>query len=68
MYNEGQGVEKDIVFAYAWWNIAALNGQAEAQKNKAISGKINGIVTVSAGLVFSEDMIKKNPKLLNKKD
>ena len=32
MYAEGQGVEKDYVEAYAWWNIAAKT-EPKAAKN-----------------------------------
>ena len=36
MYDNGEGVLEDDVTAYAWYNIAAANEGALAQKNKSI--------------------------------
>jgi TPR repeat protein len=35
MYARGEGVPKDYVTAYAWWNIAAASGQEKAIANRS---------------------------------
>lgn len=39
MYATGEGVPKDDLAAYAWWNIATANGGAKAKINKPIIAK-----------------------------
>ena len=34
MYAIGQGIIQDYVQAHKWWNLAAVNGNATAQKNR----------------------------------
>ena len=34
MYYNGLGVAKDMVLAYAWFNLAAINGDESAIKNR----------------------------------
>ena len=36
MYAQGQGVPKDDLQAYAWFSLAAAQGNATAKKGKAI--------------------------------
>ena len=63
----GQGVEKDNVTAYAWWNIAEANGYEYAKKREeTLAKKMTGEdITKAEALV--KEMIKKNPKLIQKK-
>ena len=65
-YFHGQGVLKDNMTAYAWINIAATNGQATAKKNKGIVAKRMTADQIAEGQKLSREMLKKNPKLLNK--
>ena len=36
MYENGQGVPQDNVYAHMWWNIAASSGDKDAVKNRDI--------------------------------
>ena len=67
MYYNGQGVEQNDVTAYAWWEIASTIGHQGAQKNKTIiAERMNPAQIAKAGKLVNE-MVEKNPKLLNKK-
>ena len=39
MYEKGKGVPQDYVTAYAWYNIAAFNGNADGKRNKGLLAK-----------------------------
>ena len=39
MYDNGSGVAQDYVKAHMWWNIAAIDGDADAIKNRDIVAK-----------------------------
>jgi len=41
MYAQGQGVPKDIVLAYMWFNLAAAQGHANAVKNRDTAASKN---------------------------
>jgi TPR repeat protein len=68
MYEFGRGVLKvaeDDVQAYAWYNIAAANGNAAGKTYKCLlEPKMTPAQIAEAGELVKE-MIKKNPKLLN---
>ena len=66
MYHNGQGVLEDYVTAYAWINIAVANGYALAKNNKLLLAKKMTPDQIAEGQKLSREMIKKNPKLLNK--
>ena len=34
MYDNGEGVPEDIVLAYMWFNVAAIQGGGDAKENK----------------------------------
>ena len=36
MYDEGEGIPEDDIFAYMWWNIASSLGDKDARDNKGI--------------------------------
>ena len=57
---------EDDVTAYAWLNIAAANGDAFAKKNKGIVAKKMTADQIAEGQKLSREMVKKNPKLLNR--
>jgi len=64
--HNGWGAPKDNVTAYAWCNIAMANGREAAKRYKpTIAG---GMTTedISKAETLTKEMIKKNPKLLNK--
>ena len=60
-------LRKDELTAYAWWNIAAGNGNASAKKNKPILAKKLTPGQIAEAQELSNEMVKKNPKLINKK-
>ena len=66
MHYEGDGVPEDFAIAYAWLNIAAANGIANAKTNKGIIAKLMTPDQIAEGQKLTREMIKKNPKLLNK--
>ena len=66
MYNNGEGVLEDNVTAYAWWNIAAANGSKSAKDNKPKIAKDMTPEQIAKAQELSKEMVKKNPKLINK--
>ena len=67
MYGRGNGVEQNYVTAYAWASIAATNGNniAPRFKSEFLEPKMTLEQIAKAGELVKE-MVKKNPKLLNK--
>ena len=66
MYEVGHGVQEDLVTAYAWAKLAQVNGNKGAPKFKLLLKKeMIPDQIVKAKELFIE-MIKKNPKLINK--
>ena len=66
MFRTGEGVLKDVVTAYTWYNIAVANGNLTAEEFKPlIEKKMTAEQIAEAEELFIE-MVKKNPKLLNK--
>ena len=53
--------------AYAWVNIAAANGDANAKKFKTLTAKKMTPAQIAKAEALVKEMIKKNPKLLKKK-
>ena len=66
MYYNGGGILEDYETAYAWFNIAAANGDEYAKRNKLIVTKKMTPAQIAKAQELSREMIKKNPKLLNK--
>ncbi len=68
MYGIGNGVGQNHVTAYAWASIAATNEDniAPRFKSQFLEPKMTPPQITEAGELV-EEMIKKNPKLLNKK-
>jgi len=67
-YGIGKGVDQNYVTAYAWASIAATNGDniAPRFKSEFLEPKMTPAQIAKAEELV-EEMIKKNPKLLNKK-
>lgn len=63
-YAKGEGVLEDDMTAYAWWNIAAANGNLLAKTNKDLAAKTMTPESVIKAQELSKEMLKKNPKLL----
>ena len=63
---KGEGVLEDYVTAYAWMNIAAAKGNATAKENKGIMAKEMTPDQIAKAQELSKEMVKKNPKLLEK--
>jgi len=66
MYANGQGVEQNFVTGYAWWNIAATNGDQNAKNGLSQLGKAMTPAQIAEAGELVKEMVKKNPKLLNK--
>tara|TARA_B100000959_G_scaffold200082_1_gene209373 strand:- start:106 stop:396 length:291 start_codon:yes stop_codon:yes gene_type:complete len=66
MYKDGKGVEQDYVTAHMWFNIAAANGAEYSKKEKDLLAKKMTPEQIAKAEALSKEMIKKNPKLLNK--
>ena len=67
MYEKGLGVEQNYVTAYAWASIAATNGNNVASKFKSefLEPKMT-LAQITKAEELVKEMVKKNPKLLNK--
>ena len=65
MYDKGEGVLEDSVTAYAWCNIAAVNGHELAKSQKLNLAKNMTPEQIAKGQELSKEMVKKNPELLN---
>jgi TPR repeat protein len=61
-YYEGEGVKRDSVTAYAWWVIAASNGNKEATKDKRILDRALTDQQVKAGQDLARDLMQKISK------
>ena len=57
---------KDHVTSYAWTDIAAANGYANAKKNKGIIAKEMTPEQIAKAEALAKEMIAKNPKLIKK--
>ena len=57
---------KDHVTSYAWTDIAAANGYANAKKNKGIIAKEMTPEQIVKAEALAKEMIAKNPKLIKK--
>ena len=68
MYTFGEGVHEDRVTAYAWCNIAAANGNALSKKYKGSNAKEMTSAQIAQAEALVKEMIRKNPKLLKKKE
>ena len=68
MYGKGEGVLQDKVTTYAWLNISAANGQEKAKKFKDLAANEMTPDQIAKAEALVKEMVKKNPKLLNKKD
>ena len=68
MYEYGKGVPEDEVTAYAWYNIAAANGMARSKKYKGSIAKEMTSAQIAQAEALVKEIIRKNPKLLKKKE
>ena len=66
MYANGRGVEQNYVTACAWYNIAAAKGDTEAATWKDNTAKEMTPEQIAKAQELSKEMVKKNPKLLEK--
>ena len=67
MYGMGKGVEQNYVTAYVWTSIAATNGNniAPRFKSEFLEPKMT-LAQITKAEELVKEMVKKNPKLLNK--
>ena len=66
-YEFGEGVLEDDATAYAWYKIAAANGSEMGKEHKPKLAKDMTAEQIAKAEALVKEMIKKNPKLLNKK-
>ena len=57
----------DNITAYAWFNIAAINGNAAAKEAKEKIPKTMTPEQINKAQELSKELVKKNPKLINNK-
>ncbi len=67
MYYNGEGVPIDRGVAYVWYSIAAANGDTETATWKDNTAKEMTPAQIAKAEELVNEMVKKNPKLLNKK-
>jgi TPR repeat protein len=67
MYADGEGVPKDDVTAHAWWSIAA-NGFAQVKGVKDLLAQTMTPDQIAAAEALAKEMVKRNPKLIQKKE
>ena len=58
--------ERDLVTAYAWTYISASNGWSVAEDSMPIIAKSMTTNQIAKAEALVKEMVKKNPKLLNK--
>ena len=63
-YANGEGVLEDTLAAYAWYNIAAANGDDSAKGLKDIITKEMTPEQIAEAQKLSREIIAKNPKLI----
>jgi hypothetical protein len=68
MYGDGLGLEQNYVTAYAWGRIAVANGDEIAKETKSIIAKEMTREKITEAEELVKEMVKKNPKLIIKKD
>ena len=57
--------ERDLVAAYAWYNISATNGNGIAEDGIPIIAKSMTTNQIAEAVELVKEMVKKNPKLIN---
>ena len=65
-YENGEGVPIDRGAAYLWYSIAAANGDTDAATVKADMAKEMIPSQIAKAQELVKEMVKKNPKLINK--
>jgi len=58
--------ERNLVNAYAWYNISAANGNGIAEDDLPMIAKSMTTNQIAEAAELIKEMVKKNPKLLNK--
>ena len=66
-YEFGEGVLRDDATAYAWYKIAAANGSEMGKEHKPKLAKDMTPEQIAKAEALVKEMIKKNPKLIQKK-
>jgi TPR repeat protein len=64
MYNTGEGVPYRRSQAYAWWNIAATNGEEHAREGKEELAEKMTREQIDKAQELAREMVEANPKLL----
>jgi len=68
MHANGQGTPFNPSLAYCYWQIVRFNGRAEGKEGLEALKRIMTPAQITKAEELVKEMLKKNPKLLNKKD
>lgn len=60
MYDNGQGVLEDNVYAHMWLNIAASSGDLMATKNRDILAKVMTSTQIAEAQKLARECVRKN--------
>ena len=64
-YEHGRGVSKNIILAHMWFNIASINGDVDAKKNREIVQKKMKINHIEEAQDLAKICLQKNLKNCN---
>jgi hypothetical protein len=62
MYDKGEGVPLDNVYAYMWFNIAVSSGDKDATENRNIVAKSMTPADISAAQNLTRECVRKKYK------
>ncbi|MDA1338406.1 MAG: SEL1-like repeat protein, partial [bacterium] len=62
MYQNGDGVIQDNIYAHMWWNIAASSGHSNAAENRTIVEKNMTTADISKAQELARQCVNKNYK------
>jgi TPR repeat protein len=62
MYDNGEGVPQDNVYAHMWFNIASSNGSESARANRDIAAKRMTPNQLAEGQSLARECVKKDYK------
>ena len=60
-YYNGRGVPESLVHAFAWWNLAAAQGDKDAAKNKDIARNRMTAEQIAQAQRLSQELVAKTP-------
>ena len=61
MYGNGDGVPRDLVFAYTWFNLSAAQGNETAQRNNEMIAQVMTREQIAEAQRLSTEWIEAHP-------